>query len=302
VLRWGDRLLDLSGARMAAVTLDVDGAVLFERGRAPHRTAGRASPPARAAGAGDTFVAALTLALAAGAEGAEAADLAAAASNVVIGKEGTAACSRAELLAALGPAAPQAQKLLPDWPALALAMDDYRRHGRRIVFTNGCFDILHRGHIAYLHRAKALGDVLVVGVNSDASIRRLKGPGRPINPLDDRLLVLAALHCIDHVIAFDEETPHCLIRIVQPDVFVKGGDYTRERLPEASLVEELGGSVHILPFVGDCSTTRLLERMAGCVGVASRGLSGPGSGPGRLRTAARQDRLTECTTNGPTTP
>src|SRR6058998_159591 len=120
-------------------------------------------------------------------------------------------------------------------------------HGRRIVFTNGCFDILHRGHITYLNRAKALGDVLIVGVNSDDSIHRLKGPGRPINTLEDRAQVLAALSSVDHIVAFDADTPIELIRAIRPDIFVKGGDYTRDRLPEASLVEELGGTVQILP-------------------------------------------------------
>ena len=115
--------------------------------------------------------------------------------------------------------------------------------------------------LTLLHRAKALGDVLVVGVNSDAGIRRLKGPGRPINTLEDRLQVLAALSCVDHLTAFDEDTPCELIRALRPDVFVKGGDYTRERLPEAPLVEELGGVVQILPYLQDRSTTGLIERI-----------------------------------------
>jgi D-beta-D-heptose 7-phosphate kinase/D-beta-D-heptose 1-phosphate adenosyltransferase len=129
------------------------------------------------------------------------------------------------------------------------------------VLTNGCFDILHRGHIAYLEQARRLGDVLIVGVNSDASIRRLKGPTRPINTLHDRLGVLEGLSSVDHVVAFDEDTPHALIRQIRPDVFVKGGDYTRETLPEASLVEELGGTVKILPFVAERSTTSIISRI-----------------------------------------
>jgi rfaE bifunctional protein nucleotidyltransferase chain/domain len=132
---------------------------------------------------------------------------------------------------------------------------------RRIVFTNGCFDLLHRGHVAYLRRAKALGDVLIVAVNGDESVRRLKGPERPLNGLDDRLGVLEALSCIDHVVAFDEPTPAALIDIVRPDVYVKGGDYTRERLPEAPQVEALGGQVRILPYMDDHSTTGIIERL-----------------------------------------
>jgi D-beta-D-heptose 7-phosphate kinase/D-beta-D-heptose 1-phosphate adenosyltransferase len=114
-----------------------------------------------------------------------------------------------------------------------------------------------------LERAKALGDVLVVGVNTDAGIRRLKGPGRPVNSLEDRVQVLAALACVDFLTAFDEDTPCALIRVLRPDAFAKGGDYTRACLPEAALVEELGGTVHILPQVAQRSTTRLIERIRG---------------------------------------
>ena len=121
--------------------------------------------------------------------------------------------------------------------------------GHRIVFTNGCFDILHAGHVSYLNRAKALGDILIIAVNSDASVSRLKGPSRPINPLQDRIQVLSALGCVDYLVSFDDDTPINLIRIVRPDVYVKGGDYTKETLPEALVVEQLGGAVEILPFV-----------------------------------------------------
>ena len=144
---------------------------------------------------------------------------------------------------------------------VAACVEAHRRRGRRVVFTNGCFDILHRGHISYLSRAKSLGDVLIVGVNSDEGIRRLKGPTRPINALEDRLQVLSALSCVDHVVPFDEDTPHELIQVVRPETFVKGGDYTRATLPEASLVEELGGRVEILPFLADRSTTDIIARI-----------------------------------------
>ena len=147
-----------------------------------------------------------------------------------------------------------------DVSALARRAEAYRAQGRRIVFTNGCFDILHRGHVTYLDRAKGLGDVLIVAVNSDTSVRRLKGPTRPINSLDDRLMVLEALSCVDSVVAFDSDTPEDLIEAVRPDVFAKGGDYTRESLPEADLVERLGGAVQILPLVDDRSTTGIIRR------------------------------------------
>ena len=257
VVPYGERLLELTGAQIVAVTLDAEGAVIFERARPPYRTYANAVRRAFVAGAGDTYTAALTLGLAAGAPTVAAAELASAASAVVVGKERTATCSAQELrdfVAAEG-------KYIPDLMRLSARVEAYKQQGRKVVFTNGCFDILHRGHITYLHQAKMLGDVLIVGVNTDAGIRRLKGSGRPINTLEDRLQVLAALSCIDHLIAFSEDTPCNLIRALKPDVFVKGGDYTRARLPEAPLVEQFGGVVQILPLLPNRSTTRLIERI-----------------------------------------
>jgi D-beta-D-heptose 7-phosphate kinase/D-beta-D-heptose 1-phosphate adenosyltransferase len=253
----GPRLLELTGARLAAVTLDSEGALLFEQDRAPYHACARPARQSCVAGAGDTFTAALGLALAAGASGPAAVELASAAAAVVVGKQRTACCSAGELREYLS----SEGKYFRDAHRLAARLDFYRQQGKRIVFTNGCFDILHSGHVAYLHRAKSLGDVLVIGVNTDESIRRLKGPTRPINRLDDRMQVLAALGCVDHLVAFGEDTPCEIIRLLRPNVFVKGGDYTRERLPEAPLVEELGGVVQILPFVQDRSTSHIIERI-----------------------------------------
>jgi D-beta-D-heptose 7-phosphate kinase/D-beta-D-heptose 1-phosphate adenosyltransferase len=250
-------ILNRTGARVAAVTLDVDGALVCERGRPPYRTYARPAPPGRAAGAGDTYAAVLALALVAGADTPAAAELAAAAAAVVVTEDGTATCTARALRAAVA----AGDKVVTDRGELAARLDHLRRRGRRVVLTNGCFDILHRGHTTYLGRAKALGDVLVVGVNTDDSIRRLKGPTRPINALDDRVQVLAALSCVDLVVPFGEDTPHELVRAVRPDVFVKGGDYTRDRLPEAGLVEALGGEVRLLPMVEDRSTTGVIERI-----------------------------------------
>jgi D-beta-D-heptose 7-phosphate kinase/D-beta-D-heptose 1-phosphate adenosyltransferase len=255
--RHGPRILDLTTAQIAAVTLDTEGAVFFERGRSPYRTYARPADHARAAGAGDTFAAALALALAAGGDLAAAAELASAAAAVVVGKDDTAACSAAELAGAVT----GAEKFAPDVAALEPHLERHRRAGRRVVFTNGCFDILHRGHITYLNAAKALGDVLVVGLNTDAGVRRLKGPARPINPLEDRAEVLAALSCVDHIVAFPEDTPVALVRTIRPTVYVKGGDYTPDMLPEAPVMAALGGEVRILPYVEDRSTTGIIERI-----------------------------------------
>ncbi|MFO7893077.1 MAG: D-glycero-beta-D-manno-heptose 1-phosphate adenylyltransferase [Longimicrobiales bacterium] len=138
----------------------------------------------------------------------------------------------------------------------------YRRpRGERVVFTNGCFDILHRGHVEYLYAARALGDSLVVGVNTDASVARLKGPGRPVVPLEDRMYVLAGLGCIDAVTPFDEDTPRELIAALLPDVLVKGGDYEPDQVVGATEVADAGGETIILPFIEGRSTTRIIRRL-----------------------------------------
>jgi rfaE bifunctional protein nucleotidyltransferase chain/domain len=131
----------------------------------------------------------------------------------------------------------------------------------RLVFTNGCFDILHRGHVEYLHRARALGDALVVGVNTDASVENLKGPGRPVVPQDDRALVLAGLQSVDAVTLFHEDTPETLIATLLPDILVKGGDYALDQIVGREAVESAGGEVRVIPFIRGRSTTDLLQQI-----------------------------------------
>lgn len=134
-------------------------------------------------------------------------------------------------------------------------------HRQKIVFTNGCFDVLHFGHVHYLLQAKALGDILVVGLNSDDSVRRLKGPSRPINGEKERAFVLAALSCIDYIVVFEEDTPKELIETVRPDVLVKGGDYALDQIVGADFVTRNGGTVTTLPFVEGFSSTRIIEQL-----------------------------------------
>ena len=131
--------------------------------------------------------------------------------------------------------------------------------GKRIVFTNGCFDLLHAGHVRYLEQAKSLGDVLVVGVNGDASVKRLKGPKRPILPLEERMELLSALAFVDYVTPFDELTPLELITLLKPHVLVKGGDWTREAIVGKEVVERSGGKVVVIPFSEGKSTSNLIE-------------------------------------------
>ena len=250
-------LHEATGADIVAVTLDRDGTVVCEQDRPPYRTWTRPVPHSRACGAGDSYTAGLTLALAAGASTTEAAELAQAAAAVVTGRDGTATCSADDLREHLS--ATSTPMMTAE--ALAERVTFHRRQGRRIVLTNGCFDLLHRGHVDRLNRAKALGDVLVVGLNTDAGVRALKGPGRPLTSLEDRAQVLAALSCVDHLVAFDEPTASRLVELLCPDVYVKGGDVVREAVPEAPLVEAYGGQVRILPHAQDRSTTAIVERI-----------------------------------------
>ncbi|MGD1044879.1 MAG: D-glycero-beta-D-manno-heptose 1-phosphate adenylyltransferase [Bacteroidota bacterium] len=138
-----------------------------------------------------------------------------------------------------------------------------KREGKEVVFTNGCFDIVHRGHIEYLTKAKALGDVLLVGINTDASVRRLKGTTRPIVCQDDRALVLAAFRMVDYVCLFDEDTPYELIKTVVPDVLVKGSDWTIDAIVGKDIVEAAGGTVQTIDFLPNRSTTDIIKKIAG---------------------------------------
>lgn len=141
------------------------------------------------------------------------------------------------------------------------AEQDVKLHHGKIVFTNGCFDVLHFGHVRYLLEAKELGDVLVVGLNSDDSVRRLKGPARPINGEKERAFVLASLACVDFVVLFDEDTPEELIKTVRPDVLVKGGDYSLDQIVGADFVQQNGGEVTTIPFVEGYSSTCIIEKL-----------------------------------------
>ena len=263
-----DDLLAATGADIVAVTLDRDGAVVCERGRPPHRTYSRPISSARACGAGDSYTAAFAAALAAGADTPSAAELASAAAAVVIAQDGTAVCRADDLREHLLDSSPR----MDDLATVRTRVSFHQRQRRRVVFTNGCFDILHRGHVDYLNRAKAMGDVLVVGLNSDESVRRLKGDHRPINPLEDRARVLSALSCVDHLVAFDGDTAAELITALRPDIYVKGGDYTEEMLPEAPLVRAVGGVVEIVPYLEDRSTTAIIDRIRGEASRTSDGL------------------------------
>ncbi len=142
---------------------------------------------------------------------------------------------------------------------LTKIIKNLKAKGKRIIFTNGCFDLLHVGHVRYLEEAKALGEVLVIGVNSDASVREIKGPERPILPVEERVEILSSLECVDYVTVFDEADPLLLITSLLPNVLVKGGDWTKEQIVGGEMVEKSGGEVVIIPFVQGVSTSNLIE-------------------------------------------
>jgi len=213
-------------------------------------------------GAGDTVVALLAAMLALRADFESAMRAANAAAAVVVGKRGTASVSVAELRTRILPASTLApeEKIVFDWSQLDDHLAEWRRQGLRVGFTNGCFDLLHPGHIRLLAGARAACDRLVVGLNGDASVTRLKGEGRPVQPVEARAELLAALEAVDLVVVFDEDTPQKLIARVKPTVLVKGGDYTRDEVVGADLVEELGGEVILIDLVPGHSTSAMVER------------------------------------------
>jgi D-beta-D-heptose 7-phosphate kinase/D-beta-D-heptose 1-phosphate adenosyltransferase len=212
-------------------------------------------------GAGDTVAAALALALAAGAGWEAALRVANAAAAVAVGKKGTATVTQAELRRKILPHASLAveEKVAP-WDVLDAHLADWRRQGLRVGFTNGCFDILHPGHVKVLTAARGACDRLVVGLNSDASVRRLKGEDRPVQDERARAEVLAALEAVDLVVIFEEDTPIRLIEQVKPSVLVKGGDYTREQVVGHEIVEQHGGEVLLVDILQGHSTTSLVKR------------------------------------------
>lgn len=242
------------------VTRGEHGMTLVQPGEAPVHLAARAREVFDVTGAGDTVIATVAAAISAGVELPQATALANLAAGIVVGKLGTATVSVAELRRALHDPDQTGRGTLTE-PELLSMVADARAHGERIVMTNGCFDLLHAGHVAYLEQARDRGDRLIVAVNDDDSVRRLKGAGRPVNPLEDRMAVLAGLAAVDWVVAFSEDTPARIIGEVLPDVLVKGGDYQAQEVVGYDLVTGNGGRVEILDHLEGRSTTAVVERM-----------------------------------------
>jgi D-beta-D-heptose 7-phosphate kinase/D-beta-D-heptose 1-phosphate adenosyltransferase len=244
------------------VSLSDDGLVLVPAARNPVRVPAYPVKVKDASGAGDTVVASLALMLAARAEFDVAVRVANAAGAIVVGKRGTATVTADELRHQVLPASTLASedKVIYDRALIDESLAEWRRAKLRIGFTNGCFDLLHRGHVKLMAEARAACDRLVVGLNSDASVRRLKGPERPIQDVASRAEVLAALEAVDLVVVFEEDTPLELIKQVRPTVLIKGGDYTREQVVGHEVVEAAGGEVLLIDLVPGHSTTRIVAR------------------------------------------
>jgi D-beta-D-heptose 7-phosphate kinase/D-beta-D-heptose 1-phosphate adenosyltransferase len=258
LVRRGEALRRELELRALLVTRSEHGMTLLEDGRAPRHLAARAREVYDVTGAGDTVAGVLAASLAAGSSLDQAAALANLAAGLVVAKLGTASVATSELEQALAPPPPCGSGVLEE-PALLARVAQARASGERVVMTNGCFDILHAGHVRYLVQARALGDRLVVAVNDDASVKRLKGRDRPINPLARRMAVLDALACVDWVVPFAEDTPERLICAVGPDVLVKGADYRPEDIAGGDCVRARGGRVVVLGYEPGCSTTALIE-------------------------------------------
>jgi D-beta-D-heptose 7-phosphate kinase/D-beta-D-heptose 1-phosphate adenosyltransferase len=252
----GDDSLQAAGEKLrreldldfAVITLSEAGLAVFDGQMTQIRTAAR--EVFDVSGAGDTVLATLAVGLAGGLTIHAAADLANRAAGIVVGKFGSATVTLDEIDAAGGASIQSAAEI----EATARRL---RSQGRKIVFTNGCFDILHRGHIEYLRASKACGDVLIVGINSDASVRRLKGATRPVVPEDDRAAILGDLAAVDYVVIFSEDTPYELIRRIRPDVLTKGADYAGRTV----IGSDLAGEVRLIPFVAGRSTTGTIDRI-----------------------------------------
>jgi D-beta-D-heptose 7-phosphate kinase / D-beta-D-heptose 1-phosphate adenosyltransferase len=257
----GRKLRDSLDLQALVLTRSEEGMTLFLRDSQEVHLATEAREVYDVSGAGDTVLSCLGAGMACGLSIEEAAQVANLAAGVVVGKVGTSTVSPEELLEAAARLHLDTDLKIRSREVLRTLLDTERQRGRKIVFTNGCFDLLHLGHVKYLQKARMLGDLLVLGLNSDESIRRLKGPKRPLIGQDERAHLMAALDCIDYVVIFDEDTPYELIRTLRPQILVKGGDYSPEGVVGKDLVESWGGRVELIQFVDGKSTTNIIEKI-----------------------------------------
>lgn len=253
------KLLETAGAEKILITLGKEGMALFSPGEEPFRVHAQARQVFDVSGAGDTVISVLGLSLAAGASYKTAAALANAAAGIVVAKVGTATVDQAELKAQLQDQPIAYQAKLKPLQELQGVLENLRRQGKKIVLTNGCFDLLHEGHINLLEQSRKLGDVLVVAVDDDESVRMVKGQGRPIIRERERVKIISAMTGVDFVTVFSTNQLNELIRAVRPDILTKGGNYKPDQVLGHEIVEELGGRVALIPDASDVSSTRIIQ-------------------------------------------
>lgn len=240
------------------ITRSERGMSLYVRGQPARHFPTRAKEVYDVTGAGDTVVGLFAAAISAGCSMADAVKIANLGAGIAVSKLGTVSVTLEEL--DLGLHAPSVKgKIVTDVDELKQSLSVLKTNNEKIVFTNGCFDLIHHGHIACLRDAKSRGDCLIVAINDDTSVRNLKGDGRPVCSLPNRIAVLEELSCIDWIIPFSEETPMSLIRELKPDIYIKGGDYDKEKLVESELVRSYGGEVVLSPYIEGCSTTEIID-------------------------------------------
>lgn len=255
------KLLEKLNLSALLITRSEAGMSLFRSGSAPLHIPTVAREVYDVTGAGDTVLAVLSLGLASGLSFDDSAKLANTAAGIVVGKLGTSTLKSAEILDEIGREHRDSNNKIKNFDVLAEIIAAEKSRGKRIVFTNGCFDLLHVGHVKYLQKARSFGDILILGLNSDASIKRLKGDKRPLIAEGERAHILAALDCIDYVVIFDEDTPLHLIAALKPSILVKGGDYTLDGVVGREIVEAAGGRVELVQFVDGKSTTNIIGKI-----------------------------------------
>jgi D-beta-D-heptose 7-phosphate kinase/D-beta-D-heptose 1-phosphate adenosyltransferase len=254
-------IMEKAGLSHLLITRSEEGMSLFSRTEETVHIPTVAREVFDVSGAGDTVLASLAVGVAAGLGMAEAARLANIAAGIAVGKLGTSTVSPDEIINAVALTHNDSDSKIKNLDVLTAIITAEKARGKRVVFTNGCFDLLHAGHVKYLQKARGLGDLLVLGLNSDASVRRLKGEKRPLIGEDERAHILAALDCIDYVVLFDQDTPLELITALKPLILAKGGDYTAEGVVGKEVVEAYGGRVELVTFVDGKSTTNIIERV-----------------------------------------
>lgn len=258
VVQKGNDLIEQTQLDALLVTRSERGMTLLQHGKEPFHLPTQAQEVYDVTGAGDTVISVLATALAAGSNLQEATTLSNIGAGVVVSKLGTATVSANELKSALRKQQPVERGVVSE-EQLKTLVKEAQSHGEKVVMTNGCFDILHPGHVSYLQQAGKLGDRLIIAVNDDASVKRLKGESRPINSIEPRMAVLAGLECVDWVVSFSEDTPKRLICNILPDILVKGGDYQASEIAGGECVIEHGGEVKVLDFIQGHSTSEIIK-------------------------------------------